>query len=506
MTIPVTSGTVILIEDCNLACTYCYEENGGRQNGKKMSKATAEKTIEFFIKNAKEGGEGKIVITFFGGEPTLNVDTMRHMFDYGNVRTKQEGLGFECQIVSNGTVWTEEYEKFLKHWYTCHGQINVQLSIDGSPEVQDKNRLTKTGAGSSALVSKVVESYSRFMRQNGIPMDQVHVHGCVTRDSLPFMKESYDYYRDTLGLLKIWFMAVHEEDWGPGCVEEFDKQLNLIGDRIVEDCKADGNASHFDNFSSFNCVAVKPNAPCGAGKNFCAVDTEGKVYPCHRFMFHDRSMIIGNIAEGVDDDEREFFLEYSMENIYGDMNCSDCSNKSCEICIAANLESNQNMAIGFPKYCVMSRKEDEIRWEIREKLVKAGLLKRMKKPVSACSTDGCGDGSACGTEGGCGENCTCGTGGGSMADYDMEEILDEVRNTYRPVFEQLDAQFRSFDDLNKEYVKIFNAIDGKASEADQKASQALEIALSSIELSQGLVGIIEKLHMDLEILKQSQTK
>jgi uncharacterized protein len=127
-----------------------------------MTKETAQKIIDFFIKNAKAGNKENIDVTFFGGEPTLNVPVMQHMFDYAVSRCQKEDLKFGCMIVTNATTFTEEYAKFLKHWYKTLGTMNVQLSIDGIPQVQDAGRVTHDGSGTSEIVESVVKMYHEF--------------------------------------------------------------------------------------------------------------------------------------------------------------------------------------------------------------------------------------------------------------------------------------------------------------------------------------------------------
>ena len=60
----------ILSDECNLRCPYCFVDH--KKNI--MSREVAKKGVDFLFNGAIESGSNSIVITFFGGEPTLNID------------------------------------------------------------------------------------------------------------------------------------------------------------------------------------------------------------------------------------------------------------------------------------------------------------------------------------------------------------------------------------------------------------------------------------------------
>src|SRR5262249_10970372 len=70
--VPLTTMVLNVTNQCNLACTYCYEYGEDKivdtENGKKpkfMSEATARQSVEFML---KESGDNKVArVTFFGG-------------------------------------------------------------------------------------------------------------------------------------------------------------------------------------------------------------------------------------------------------------------------------------------------------------------------------------------------------------------------------------------------------------------------------------------------------
>ena len=64
-----------LTEDCNLRCSYCFVNKSPRR----MSSDTARKAVEFYLDRNISGAEYSINITFFGGEPFLELDRMEEV-------------------------------------------------------------------------------------------------------------------------------------------------------------------------------------------------------------------------------------------------------------------------------------------------------------------------------------------------------------------------------------------------------------------------------------------
>ena len=72
-----------LTNNCNLACEYCImqqpelKKSYGSNCGE-MSQITAENAIDFIATN----GHSNTVIVFYGGEPLLKWELLKHIIDY----------------------------------------------------------------------------------------------------------------------------------------------------------------------------------------------------------------------------------------------------------------------------------------------------------------------------------------------------------------------------------------------------------------------------------------
>lgn len=389
--VPVTSCSLILTEGCNLNCTYCFEKD--KDHKAIMTKEIARQSVDFLVKEALTTSEKHFHMTYFGGEPLLNMPVIRDSFDYAVEQAKLNDLKFDCMIITNATIYNEEVESFMIHWYNTLGEIRLQLSIDGIPSIQDINRVTHAGAGSSKQVEETVAKFVNLFKTHHIPMHNFSVHSVLTKQSMPYVVDSYKYFK-SLGIDNIWNMPLHEEEWEDQDVEEFKTQLTQITEFIYDECIKAKNDMAFNQYASISrCNLERPDKPCAAGCNFITITHDGQFYPCHHFYFADKELRLGSLEEGVQDDQRMLFVDYSSANLFGDKSCESCANKRCYTCIAANYAANGNMLIGFPGYCKLSRAEDEIRIALSLRLEKAGVHRSpfsngSNKKSCSCNSDG----------------------------------------------------------------------------------------------------------------------
>jgi sulfatase maturation enzyme AslB (radical SAM superfamily) len=69
---PVRTLMLLVTYACNLRCTYCFVEKEPRR----MPAEVARKAVEWFLAHPVSGSEYRPVVSFFGGEPFLEVERM----------------------------------------------------------------------------------------------------------------------------------------------------------------------------------------------------------------------------------------------------------------------------------------------------------------------------------------------------------------------------------------------------------------------------------------------
>ena len=124
--------TLMICQECNMKCAYCYGDGEEYNNKGKMSLETALRAIDYLIENSLDT---KLAIAFLGGEPLLNFGLIKEIVKYCSIKEAETGRTFSYTITTNGTLMTPEIENFL-----ISNHIKTQISIDGTKEDHDQMR------------------------------------------------------------------------------------------------------------------------------------------------------------------------------------------------------------------------------------------------------------------------------------------------------------------------------------------------------------------------------
>ena len=312
---PLKAMCLHVSHDCNLRCKYCFAGQG-IYGGKPqvMSFDVAKAAIDFLIE--KSDGRRHLELDFFGGEPLMNFDVVRQTVAYAREREKEAGKEFRFTMTTNGVLLNEEIMDFLNT--EMH---NVVLSLDGRPEVNDAMRPNAGGKGSYA---GIVPKYQQFVAKRGDK--DYYVRGTFTRNNL-------DFSQDVLHMVDLGFdqvsvepvisdpslpYSLREEDL-PTIFEEYDRLA-----RIVLQRKLEGKGFNFFHFMldlDQGPCAIKRLRGCGCGNEYCAVDPEGKAFPCHQFVGQPEWQM-GNVLTGEYDLEQK--ARFARSNVYNKEKCRGC--------------------------------------------------------------------------------------------------------------------------------------------------------------------------------------
>ena len=118
-----------IAHDCNLACKYCFAEEG-EYHGRRalMSLEVGKKALDFLIENS--GNRRNLEVDFFGGEPLMNWDVVKELVRYGRSKEKEFDKNFRFTLTTNGVLLNDEIMEFVNK-----EMANVVLSLDGRKEV-----------------------------------------------------------------------------------------------------------------------------------------------------------------------------------------------------------------------------------------------------------------------------------------------------------------------------------------------------------------------------------
>lgn len=304
-----------IAHDCNLACAYCFAEEG-EYHGRRalMSFEVGKAALDFLIANS--GNRRNLEVDFFGGEPLMNFEVVKQLVAYGREQEKLHDKNFRFTLTTNGVLLNDDVMDFVNK-----EMANVVLSTDGRPEVHDRMRPFRNGKGSYDLVMP------KFLKlANSREQQRYYVRGTFTH-------YNKDFAADVLSLADYGFeqisvepvvaspdepYAITEADIPEICAE-YDK---LAKEMICREKEGKGfNFFHFMiDLSGGPCVAKRLSG-CGSGAEYLAVTPWGDLYPCHQFVGQEE-YLMGNVTEGVvRTDIRD---EFKACNVYTKEKCGKC--------------------------------------------------------------------------------------------------------------------------------------------------------------------------------------
>ncbi|MEW5925365.1 MAG: radical SAM protein, partial [Candidatus Zixiibacteriota bacterium] len=123
---------------CNFRCDYCFESHrGGR-----MTEDTEKALLRFFDSRVREAE--KFYITWFGGEPTLCIDSIERLqAGFGEMAHKYNTQIQPSAIITNGYLLNRTNALRLKD----AGVPAAQVTLDGPPRIHDARRKLPGGEG-----------------------------------------------------------------------------------------------------------------------------------------------------------------------------------------------------------------------------------------------------------------------------------------------------------------------------------------------------------------------
>lgn len=304
-----------IAHDCNLACRYCFAEEG-EYHGRRalMSFEVGKKALDFLIANS--GNRRNLEVDFFGGEPLMNWEVVKQLVEYGRSQEKIHNKNFRFTLTTNGVLLDDEIMEF------CNREMsNVVLSLDGRKEVNDRMRPFRKGAGSYDLIVPKFQKFAESRNQTNY-----YVRGTFTRNNLDFSRDVL-HFAD-LGFKQMSIEPVVADPKEPYAIQEEDipKILSEYDKLAVEyiNRRKEGRGFHFFHFmidlQQGPCVAKRLSG-CGSGTEYLAVTPWGDLYPCHQFVGQEK-FLLGNVDEGITNTAVRD--EFKLCNVYAKEKCRDC--------------------------------------------------------------------------------------------------------------------------------------------------------------------------------------
>lgn len=301
--------------DCNMNCAYCFGDKGAFEGIRcLMSLETGKRALDFLIENS--ASRHNLEVDFFGGEPLMNFDVVKELVSYGREQEKIHNKNIRFTITTNGILLDQE-----KIDYIDENMVNVILSIDGRPEVNDRMRKTVNGKGTYDIITR---NYKNFIKKR--QDRQYYVRGTFTRYNLDFaddVKHLLDQGFSNVSVEPVVTSEQYDYTLQDSDTDRILGEYDRLSDMYIEHVMQ-GKPFRFFHFNvDLNqgpCV-IKRVSGCGAGTEYVAISPEGDIYPCHQFV-GNKLFKLGNIAD--EKFENRLFDTFNQAHIYNKKDCSEC--------------------------------------------------------------------------------------------------------------------------------------------------------------------------------------
>jgi uncharacterized protein len=321
----------------NIAVHNCYESH---KTNSRMTKETAKNAIDFLFDEEKVNGYYKLetspacILEFIGGEPLLEIDLMNYIVEYFKFKAfslnHPWATNYMISFTSNGVLFRDKkVQDFLKR---NTGRVSIGITIDGNKELHDACRVFHDGTGSYDIVEK---SIKEWLKSDGNPQTKI----TLAPENVMFLNDALKNVW-SLGIVGAFTNVVFEDVWLQEHSTILYSEMIKLADYLLED----------ENYSKYYCslfdetigqVLIEDRNYCGGNGEMLAIGTDGRCFPCIRFMKYSLSsegrqeQPIGDIYNGLDRKEDNAWLN-KLKDITMSSQCHHDDNKKCLDCPIAS--------------------------------------------------------------------------------------------------------------------------------------------------------------------------
>jgi uncharacterized protein len=137
--------TVLTTLQCNFACDYCIQGDHGEYNkhAAKMSLDMAARIGAWVESRLDAVNPSRLVLTFFGGEPLLNMPVLYYLSERLHASAASRGVEFLINIITNGLLLSREMVERLNPL----GLNGIKVTLDGDRDAHNRSRPLRGGQG-----------------------------------------------------------------------------------------------------------------------------------------------------------------------------------------------------------------------------------------------------------------------------------------------------------------------------------------------------------------------
>lgn len=345
-----------ITQQCNLRCKYCTFGGGFKDHRRHSSKSMSIETLEEAVLSAIEHGvdNDSISMGFYGGEPLLRFDLIKHAVAFAHRHSAGKPLKFS--MTTNATLVEKESAEFLRD-----NDFSVLVSIDGPKHMHNRYRVHADGQGSYEKTIEglrlLLETFPQDMHERIGLNPVIPAIGWVKQlhelwDQEPWLPRGIRVQVSVLdppeGFVALpvpegttwgdireeWFEITKsgQTDSSPIRSDLFERQYALIHQRST----FPGHRTHFF-----------PNGCCIPAVRKIYVTVDGEYLICERAH---GCPPIGHLRTGVDIDRiKQLVNEYVLNSVEDCRSCMAIAN--CNLCFNQAYEGGIFSSVRKQSYC-----------------------------------------------------------------------------------------------------------------------------------------------------------
>lgn len=298
---------------CNLRCRYCFYTDVCANRSQANLGVMSDDTVISLLTRTAEACErgGKVSFAFQGGEPTIiGVDFYRRFIDKAREILPRD-VSVSWSIQTNGLLIDNEWTSLLHS-----NNFLVGLSLDGTPDIHDFNRIDVNDKGSW----KSAERAARLLISAGVDINALCV---VTKQCASHPRAVYNRLKKT-GFKYMQFIPCMDpigEEHGERVWSLNAADYSEFLCSIFELWHADWEKGDYIGIRTFEdyvylMLGMPPGtcAACGDCGGYLVIEADGGVYPCDYYALDEwrmGSIIDSSLSELMSNEVLNRFIQRS---------------------------------------------------------------------------------------------------------------------------------------------------------------------------------------------------
>lgn len=297
--------TIIVTQDCQLRCSYCYQHAKNCYNA--MDKKTAREIVDLLFKLDAEdnpyinkNSAEAIILDFIGGEPLLEIDLIDYLVRYFRKKAVELNhrwaLNYMLSFSTNGIYFNNpNVQKFIKK---NKPRLSMGITIDGNKELHDACRRFPDGSPSYDIVAKSIKNHTKLFYRTTTKLTLAP--GNISY-LYPAIRNLYDEFK----MEGVFANCVFEEGWTKEHAKIFYNELKKLADWIINnDIEKEFFCTLFDEHIGTQIPEEDNMNFCGGTGAMISITADGRIQPCLRYTdfnlnYRQPELNIGTLKDGI---------------------------------------------------------------------------------------------------------------------------------------------------------------------------------------------------------------